>query len=235
MLMQASYTDLTLPLQCSHSSDPCPMANPLNQSDRSVPPPYRLDPNQGFNDAVLTLTEYGDYECPDCARCHFIIKAMQQQLGARFRFVFHHFPQRDRHPHAQNAAEAAQAAAAQGKFWHMHKYLAEHQQALTDADLVEYAIWSNLDLPQFLNAMSQHTYAQRVQADLDAGMHRGVTQTPTFFVSSPYWDGEWELEALLTVQPYTNNQFEDEWLEHLQLLVSDVNNLWRTDPLPIAS
>lgn len=202
------------------------MLHSFHHGDRAIPPPNLFATYAGSDGIELTLIEYGDYECLNCAHCHFIIKVMQQQLGQRFQFIFRHFPQTDRHPHAQHAAEAAEAARSQSKFWQMHEYLSEHQHALTDADLVEYAIWSNLNLSQFLRDMSHHTYAQRISESFEAAKQQGITHTPTFFISSPYWGGEWELENFLTVRPYQNKEFENRWLEHLLLLVSNSRNLW---------
>src|SRR5918911_2838772 len=90
----------------------------------------------GAADAPVTLVEYGDYECPHCGRAYPIIKAIQQRLGERLRFVFRNFPLKEAHPHAEHAAEAAEAAAAQGQFWGMHDALFEHQERLEDADLL---------------------------------------------------------------------------------------------------
>src|SRR5262245_29151112 len=87
---------------------------------------------QGGEDALVTLVEYGDYECPYCGRAYPIVKRLQEELGSRLRFVFRNFPLGESHPHAQHAAEAAEAAATQGRFWQMHDLLFEHQGALED-------------------------------------------------------------------------------------------------------
>src|SRR4051812_47478292 len=97
------------------------------------------DHAQGPADAPVTLVEYGDYECPHCGRAYPIIKEVQRRLGLKLRFIFRNFPLSESHPHAQQAAEAAEAAAAPGRFWEMHDMLYEHQQALDTSHLVGYA------------------------------------------------------------------------------------------------
>ena len=95
------------------------------------------DHSQGPADAVLTLVEYGDYECPHCGRAHPIVKELQRRFGQRLRFVFRNFPLREIHPHVETAAEAAEAAGNQGLFWQMHDVIYEHQRALDDHHLLE--------------------------------------------------------------------------------------------------
>ncbi len=104
---------------------------------------------QGPPDAAVTLVEYGDYECPHCGRAYPIVKEVQKQMGRRLRFVYRNFPLRDSHPYAQHAAEAAEAAGAQGKFWEMHDRLFERQFALDDDALIEYAGDLGLDVARF--------------------------------------------------------------------------------------
>jgi protein-disulfide isomerase len=126
-----------------------------------------------------------------------MIKAIQQQLGNRLGFVFRHFPQVSIHPQAQKAAEAAEAAAAQGQFWQMHDTLFEHQQALDNGYLVEYANDLGLDITQFLQAMWGHVYADRVTEDVESGLRSGVTTTPTLFINGIRYNDAWNLEGLL--------------------------------------
>src|SRR5687767_15951877 len=97
------------------------------------------DHSQGDANAAVTLVEYGDYECPHCGRAYPIVKELQRRLGPQLRFVFRNFPLSQVHPHAQHAAEAAEAAAVDGRFWEMHDALFEHQDALGDRHLIEYA------------------------------------------------------------------------------------------------
>src|SRR5688572_30795959 len=103
------------------------------------PPVSEHDHSAGPDNAPVTLVEYGDYECPYCGRAHPILHSLQRKLGDQLRFVFRNFPLREAHPHAQHAAEAAESAGAQGKFWEMHDILFEHQDALEDLDLIRYA------------------------------------------------------------------------------------------------
>ena len=111
------------------------------------------------------MVEYGDYECPYCGQAYPIIKQVQKHFGPKLRFVFRNFPVSQIHPHAQHAAEAAECAATQNKFWEMHDYLYEHQQALDDKHLEKYASELALDLVRFKNDMSMHEHAARVRED----------------------------------------------------------------------
>src|SRR5262245_66363104 len=113
-------------------------------SPHLTPPVGERDHVQGPAEAPVTLVEYGDFECPYCGEAYPVVKALQQTLGERLRFVFRNFPLTQIHPHAEHAAEGAEAAEAQGQFWTMHDVLFEHQDALDDEDLAEYA--SGLEL-----------------------------------------------------------------------------------------
>ena len=120
------------------------------------------DHAQGAADAPVTLIEYGDYECPHCGRAYPIIKDVQRRLGDRLRFVFRNFPLSEAHPHAEHAAEAAEAAASQGQYWAMHDALFEHQRALGDTHLVQYAAALGLDPAQFEQELASHVHARHV-------------------------------------------------------------------------
>jgi protein-disulfide isomerase len=113
------------------------------------------------------------------------------------RFVFRNFPLTQAHPHAQHAAEAAEAAAVQGKFWEMHDYLFEHQQALDDAHLVHYAVALHLDEETFKREMTTHVYTNRVREDFLSGVRSGVNGTPTFYIDGVRHDASYALETLL--------------------------------------
>ncbi len=169
-----------------------------NEGNRLFLPPSERDRIQGGIDAPIVLVEYGDYQCPYCGEAHRMIKAIQQQLGNRLGFVFRHFPQTPLHPQAQKAAEAAEAAAVQGKFWQMHDTLFQHQQALDNGYLVEYANDLRLDMPQFLQAMWRHVYAERVTEDIESGLRSGVTTTPTLFINGIRYNDAWNLKNLLS-------------------------------------
>ena len=130
-----------------------------------TPSSMRARPYTGSPKNTVTLLEYGDYECPYCGQAYSIIKNVQNILGNSLRFVFRHFPITQSHPHAQHAAEAAECAGAQNKFWEMHDILYEHQQALDDKHLEKYAEVLELDKYRFKNDMSNHVYAGRVHED----------------------------------------------------------------------
>ncbi len=155
------------------------------------------DHTHGPKSALVTLVEYGDYECPHCGEAYPITKEIQRQLGNQLRFVFRNFPLTTIHPHAQHAAEAAEAAAEQGKFWEMHDHLFENQQALDDAHLRQYASLLELDLARFQRHMAEHAYAARVREDFRSGVRSGVNGTPTFFINAVRHDDSWDLVTLL--------------------------------------
>jgi protein-disulfide isomerase len=126
-----------------------------------------------------------------------IVKDIKLRLGDRLRFVFRNFPLTQSHPHAEHAAEAAEAAAVQGKFWEMHDSLFEHQQALDDAHLIHYTVALHLDEETFKREMKEHVYSNRVHEDFLSGVRSGVNGTPTFFINGVRQDDSYELGALL--------------------------------------
>ena len=162
-----------------------------------TPPVGERDHAHGPQTAPMTLVEYGDYECPYCGQAYPIVQEIQQRLGDRLRLVFRNFPLTQVHPHAQHAAEAAEAAGSQGKFWEMHDYLFEHQRALDDGHLAEYAATLGLDTTQFSQDMSEHAYVERVREDFLSGIRSGVNGTPTFFINGVRHDDAWDVETLL--------------------------------------
>jgi protein-disulfide isomerase len=149
------------------------------------------DHSQGDADAKLVLVEYGDYECPHCARAYPIVKHVQQHFGTSLRFVFRNFPLAQAHPHATHAAWMAEAAALQGQFWPMHDLLFENQDRLRDADLIDYAHRLQLDMPAVRAAFESDGVAERVRRDFSSGVRSGVNGTPTFFVNGSRFDGDW--------------------------------------------
>lgn len=155
------------------------------------------DHARGPATAPVTLVEYGDYECPHCGRAYPIVKAVQERMGPRLRFVFRNFPLREAHPNAQRAAEAAEAAGAQGKFWEMHDRLFERQFALDEDYLIEYAGDLGLDVERFRRELAARTYEPRVREDFRSGVLSGVNGTPTFFVNGVRHDGAWDVDALV--------------------------------------
>jgi protein-disulfide isomerase len=166
------------------------------EGGRLSPPVTDADHAQGPHDAPVTLVEYGDYECPHCGRAHPIVKEVQRRLGARLRFVFRNFPLAQAHPHATSAAEAAEAAATQGKFWEMHDLLFEHQTALDEPHLLRYAATAGLDRERFHADLAAHTHADRVRRDFASGVRSGVNGTPTFFINGIRYDDAWDLASL---------------------------------------
>jgi protein-disulfide isomerase len=159
-----------------------------------TPPVNAQDHVAGRDDAPVTLVEYGDFECPYCGMAHPIVKNTQRALGSQLRFVYRHFPLAEVHPHARIAAQAAEAAGAQGKFWEMHDTLFENQQALDVEDLIGYAKALGLDTTRFARDLEAGTYAKRVRDDFRSGVRSGVNGTPTFFVNGVRYDGSWANE-----------------------------------------
>lgn len=156
--------------------------NQFYRIDNIIPTLHQRDRVRGSNDAPIVLVEYGDYACPRSSECYFSLERLHAQLGDRFLFVFRHFPQIHLHPQAQKAAETAEAAAAQNQFWQMHNLLCQNPQALTDADLVEYAVRLNLDIPQLLEELANHVHRDRVQCDIHSGQQYGVENAPMCFI-----------------------------------------------------
>jgi protein-disulfide isomerase len=161
------------------------------------PPVSDRDHSRGPADAPVTLVEYGDYECPHCGMAHPIVKAVQSRVGDQLRFVFRHFPISSNHPHAEHAAEMAEAAAERGKFWEMHDLLYENQDALEDEDLVGYAASLGIDPAWAASALQSGTFAERVRANFLSGVRSGVNGTPTFFINGVRHEGPWDEASLL--------------------------------------
>jgi protein-disulfide isomerase len=152
---------------------------------------------QGPASAAVTLVQYGDYECPYCGEAYPIVKEVQAQMGNRLRFVFRNFPISTSHPHAEQAAEAAEAAAGQGRFWEMHDTLYENQRRLRDQDLRSYAERLELDVERFARELTEHIHAPRVHDDFMGGVRSGVNGTPAFYINGVRHDDSYETEVLL--------------------------------------
>lgn len=163
-----------------------------------TPPVSVEDHHIGPLTAPVSLVEFGDYECPYCGQAHPIVKEVKQRLGESLCFVFRHFPLSQIHPHAERAAEAAEAAGAQGQFWPMHDLLFQHQNALGDEHLVRYAANLRLDIDRFSRDLAQGTYAAKVREHIRSGIWSGVNGTPTFFINGQRHDGPWDLSNLLS-------------------------------------
>ncbi|MCI0395623.1 MAG: Na+/H+ antiporter NhaA [Chloroflexi bacterium] len=171
------------------------------EGNGSLPPRLTLpvgdrDHTQGPAGAPITLVEYGDYQCPYCRQVYHTVRELQEVLGDRLQYVYRHLPISTVHPYAQLAAEAAEAAGAQGKFWEMHEALFEHDE-LDEASLIQYAADIGLDADQFRRDLAEHRYAGKVEEDFRSGIRSGVNGTPTFFVNGERYDGAWDLESLL--------------------------------------
>ena len=153
---------------------------------------------EGPADAPVTLVQYGDYECPFCGAAYPIIKEVQARMCKKLRFVFRNFPITTSHPNAERAAEAAEAAGAQGMFWQMHDHLYENQRHLRDDDLHSYAEALGLVVDVFDKEMAEHVHADRIHEDFMSGVRSGVNGTPTFFINGARHDDSYELETLLS-------------------------------------
>lgn len=138
---------------------------------------------------LVTLVMYGDFECPYCGRAYPVVKRLQESLGADLRFVYRHFPISSRHRYAKLAAEASEAAAAQGAFWEYADRLFENQNKLDEKALSLFAADLGLDTDRFKRELDSHVYAARVEEDLDSGIMSGVNGTPTFYIEGLRYDG----------------------------------------------
>jgi protein-disulfide isomerase len=152
---------------------------------------------RGRIDAPLTLVEYGDFECPYCGMAYPIVKQVEEELGDELRVVFRHFPLKEQHPHALHAAQAAEAAAEQGRFWKMHDVIFEHQNALEDQDLIGYARDIGIDAVPVARALEDARHEKIVRDHFRGGVKSGVNGTPTFFINGTRFDGEWSSPAAL--------------------------------------
>jgi protein-disulfide isomerase len=162
----------------------------------TLPDPDR-DHIVGSADGLIKLLEYGDYECPFCGESYAIVKEIQRRLGDDLLFAFRNFPLTNIHPYAEHAAEAAEAAGAQGNFWGMHDLLFENQGALEDDDLAAYAAELGLDETRLIREVTSSVYAPRIREDFKSGVRAGVNRTPTFFINGERYDGTRDLEHLL--------------------------------------
>jgi protein-disulfide isomerase len=163
--------------------------------DLAVPVDPDRDHVRGPSRALVTLVEYGDFECPFCGQAEAVIRELLADSGD-LRYVWRHLPLTDVHPHAQLAAEAAEAAHLQGKFWEMHDQLLEHQGALSARDLLGYAAVIGLDVERFLRDLRRRAGEGRIAADVDSADLSGVAGTPTFFINGRRHHGAYDIETL---------------------------------------
>jgi protein-disulfide isomerase len=167
-----------------------------------VPPVTDQDHVQGGPGTVVTMIEYGDFECPHCGRAYPVLKRVKARLGERLRFVYRHFPLADVHPHAEHAAEASESAGARGgagAFWAMHDQIFEHQDALDDASLASYAMQAGVDGSAVLSDLAEGRYRQRIRDSFRSGARAGVNGTPTLFIEGIRYDGSPDEASLVAV------------------------------------
>jgi protein-disulfide isomerase len=169
---------------------------PITDTLALAAPDAAIDHIAGPHGAAVTLVEYGDFECPSCRQAYPLVKAMLAQHAGQVRLVFRHFPLREVHPHAELAAEAAEAAGAQHKFWPFHDLLFGHAGPLDAAHVHRYAAELGLDMARFDNELKDTVYRQRVQEQIASGQRAGVRATPTFFVNGRVVDVSFGLQHL---------------------------------------
>ena len=145
---------------------------------------------------VPELVEYGDFQCPHCARAATVVQELMAERPARLRFAFRHFPLQRLHPLARRAAEASEAAAAHGLFWPMHDLLFARAAALTEPDLLGYVAELGLDADRVAAELASGVHGPRVQRDVGTAARSGVNGTPTFFVNGRRHNGPFDLAAL---------------------------------------
>jgi protein-disulfide isomerase len=160
------------------------------------PPLATRDHRRGELTAPVSLVEFGDYQCPFCGSAQPIVERLVETLGDRMCFAFRHFPIVSVHPQALVAAEVAEAAAAQGRFWDMHATLFAHQDALEQPWLERYAVQLGLDVARVVADLRARRFVARVRGDLHSGAVSGVGGTPTFFVNGARWDGPHDFAPL---------------------------------------
>jgi protein-disulfide isomerase len=180
----------------------------LRQAFHLVEPLGPADHVRGPDHAPVTVVEYGDFECPHCKQASGAVKLLLARFGERVRFAFRPFPLEEVHPHALRAAEAAECAAGQGRFWEMHDLLFEKQGHLELRRLFDYARSLGLDMARFTAELDEDIYLQRVREHQQTGKASGVRATPTFYVNGRLQDVSYGLGALfaaveLELHPYT--------------------------------
>jgi len=160
-------------------------------------PVTAVDHVLGAEHSPVTVVEYGDFECPICKQAAPAVKLVLDRFGNRIRFAFRHFPVEAAHPHAMHAAQAAEAAGGQRKFWQMHDLLFENQRHLKVVSLREYAHRLQLDLPRFIAELDDEIYLQRVREHMAGAVRSHVRGTPTFFINGVIHDVSFGMHALM--------------------------------------
>lgn len=156
-----------------------------------------IDHLRGSPHAPVIVVEYGDFECPNCRQAAPVTTLLLERFAGRVAVAFRHFPLEESHPHALLAAQAAECAGAQGKFWEMHDLLFDNQNHLTPRDLRAYAERLQLDLVRFNAELDDEIYLQRVREHIEGGVASGVRNTPTFYINGAIRDVSFNLHALL--------------------------------------
>jgi formate-nitrite transporter family protein len=191
-------------------------------------PVTERDHTSGSATAPVTLLEYGNFECIYCGRVYPIIKQVQNLLGDNLRFVFRHFPTVQTHPHSLRAAEAAESAAAQQKFWQMHDQLFSHQSSLQDRDLSRYAKRIGLNLERFNQDMTDHSFLQQIEADYQRSLFdEHITGTPTLYLNEVRYTGATDFEGLLHAIKLSDTEGRIQLPESLHGLRSVLSRLRR--------
>jgi protein-disulfide isomerase len=161
-------------------------------------PVTNRDHIRGLGSAAVTLVGYGDYACPRCNEARFVVKQLRAALGDRLRYVFRNFPMSTLYSSPHHAAEAAEAAGAQNKFWEMHDFLYDHQLALSNKHLRVYATQVGLDMERFNLDMMLHMHAVRVHEDILSAGQSGVGTIPAFFINDRRYVGPCDFETVLS-------------------------------------
>src|SRR5271156_4318217 len=162
--------------------------SPQSHSISLAVPPEPTDHLEGSEHARVTVVEYGDFECPSCKVAATTPKLLLERFPSRIRFVFRHFLLQEAHPHALMAAEASEAAAAQGKFWPMYDVLFQNQTHLKDKDLYRYAADLGLDMARYTAEMDDHIYLQKVREPIEGGRRSHIRAPPAFFIDGVVLD-----------------------------------------------
>jgi protein-disulfide isomerase len=152
------------------------------------------DHSRGPLDAKLTVVEYGDYQCPYCGQAYPIVEQLLAKFADSMRLIFRNLPLAEVHPHAEAAAEMAEAVALQGKFWEIHDTLFENQRDLSDTALLRYAAAVGADVEKAEHDINGGGPRKRVDADFESAVRSGANGTPTFFVNGVRYDGSWQFE-----------------------------------------
>jgi protein-disulfide isomerase len=167
----------------------------MQQTDNRQAPSSR-EHARGPEDAALTVIEYGDFQCPYCARAHKALTQLDRQFGG-IRLIYRHLPLTDLHPLAELAAESAEAAAAQGRFWDMHDQLFEQQRNVMDKqDLAVLAESLDLDIARFRDDVAERRHRERVQEDGEQARRDGAHGTPTFIINGVRYHGDSDVNSL---------------------------------------